>query len=202
VNKLQPVVLEGAVVRLTPLSLGHVEEMAEVMLDPDLWMWTISRPQTRNDMHRYVVDAIRGWERGHSLPFATIERSTGRIVGSTRFGAWAPEHRRIEIGWTTVARPWQRTAINSESKLLMLTHAFEALRCTRVELKTDALNRQSRTAILRLGATEEGILRRHAVTATGRVRDTVYYSVLDSEWPEVKSRLQRLCSSTPEATRS
>lgn len=181
-------------VRLTPLSLGHVDALAEVLLDPELWMWTISHLESRDDLRRYVSEAIRGWERGHALPFATIERASGRIVGTTRFGAWAPEHRRVEIGWTTVARPWQRTGINTEAKLLMMTHAFETLRCARVELKTDALNRQSRTAIQRLGATEEGILRQHAVTATGRVRDTVYYSVLESEWPAVKARLQRLCN--------
>ena len=191
-SKLEPVVLEGAVVRLTPLSFAHFDEMAEILLDPDLWQWTISRVTTREELHDYMTDAIRGWERGHSLPFATIERATGRIVGTTRFGAWVPEHRRIEIGWTTVARPWQRTAINTEAKLLMMAHAFETLGCTRVELKTDALNERSRAAILRLGAKEEGLLRQHAVTATGRLRDTVYFSVIASEWTDVKARLQRL----------
>lgn len=200
-SKLQPVVLEGAVVRLTPLSLAHFDEMAEILLDPELWQWTISRVTTREELHDYLMEAMRGWERGHTLPFATIERASGRIVGTTRFGAWTPEHRRIEIGWTTVARPWQRTAINTEAKLLMMTHAFETLGCIRVELKTDALNDRSRAAILRLGAKEEGMLRQHAVTATGRIRDTVYFSVLASEWPEVKARLQRLAASGHE-TRS
>jgi RimJ/RimL family protein N-acetyltransferase len=190
-SKLEPVVLEGEIVRLTPLSLVHVDALAEVLLDPVLWRWTVSDVQTRGDLERYVREAITSWERGQALPFATVDRATGRIVGTTRFGAWSPGHRRVEIGWTTVARPWQRTAINTDAKLQMMTHAFEALGCMRVELKTDCLNEQSRAAILRLGAKEEGILRKHSMTETGRIRDTVYYSVLEDEWPEVKARLRR-----------
>ena len=118
-------------------------------------------------------------------------RSAGRAIGSTRFATFERENRRIEIGWTWIGRDWQRTAINTEAKYLMLAHAFEKLACVRVELRTDVLNERSRAAIRRIGAVEEGILRKHAITSAGRVRDDVYYSILDDEWPEVKARLER-----------
>jgi RimJ/RimL family protein N-acetyltransferase len=123
--------------------------------------------------------------------FATVETSSGRVIGSTRFMNIDRANRRVEIGSTWIAPPWQRTAVNTEAKYLMLRHAFEVWGCIRVELKTDALNQKSRNAILRIGAKEEGTLRRHLITHTGRVRDTVYFSILDSEWPGVKARLTR-----------
>src|SRR6266481_8097307 len=119
-----------------------------------------------------------------------IEKSSGRRVGSTRYASIERVHHRLEIGWTWVARPWQRTPINTEAKYLLLRHAFEALKCIRVELKTDSLNERSRAAILRVGATEEGTFRNHMITASGRIRHTVYLSILDSEWPAVKARLE------------
>jgi N-acetyltransferase len=119
------------------------------------------------------------------------------VVGSTRFGNYDPSNRRIEIGWTWLARPWQRTAINTEAKYLMLTHAFEKLHCVRVELKTDVLNTPSRKAMLRIGAKEEGILRKHTVMWTGRYRDSIYYSILDEEWPDVKEQLERMLVRRP-----
>ncbi len=118
-----------------------------------------------------------------------MDRASGAVAGSTRFGNVAPEHRRVEIGWTFVGYPWQRTSVNTAAKLLLLTHAFERLGCVRVELKTDARNTVSRAAILRLGATEEGILRHHIVCADGHLRDTVYFSILAAEWPAVKAKL-------------
>ena len=129
-------------------------------------------------------------ERGESLVFVTVERASGRMIGSTRFMNIDRANRRVEIGSTWIAPAWQRTAINTEAKYLMIRHAFERWGCIRVELKTDALNEKSRNAILRIGAKEEGTLRRHLVTWTGRVRDTVYFSILDSEWAEVKGRLE------------
>jgi len=124
------------------------------------------------------------------LPFALIEKSSGRAIGSTRYANIEPAHHRLEIGWTWVARSWQRTAINTEAKYLLLRHAFETLKCMRVELKTDSLNERSRAAILRIGARQEGIFRNHMMTASGRIRHTVYFSVVDSEWPNVKARLK------------
>ena len=120
-----------------------------------------------------------------------IDKASGRIIGSTRYGNIDRVHHRVEIGWTWVARQWQRSAVNTEMKYLLLRHAFETLKCIRVELKTDSLNERSRAAILRIGAREEGTFRNHMITASGRIRHTVYFSILDSEWPDVKTRLER-----------
>lgn len=183
-------VLEGQYVRLEPLDVRHLDGLCAVGLDPELWHWEAIRKRSREDMQVYVRKALDERQRGVSLPFATVFLETGQVIGSTRYLNMDLANRRVEIGATWIGRPWQRTAVNTEAKYLMLRHAFEVLRCFRVELKTDVLNERSRRAILRLGAKEEGILRRHVVTDTGRVRDTVYYSILDSEWPPVKSHLQ------------
>ena len=148
------------------------------------------RIKTREDFQRLVEKAFDEQERGESVVFATVERSSGLVIGSTRFMNIDRINRRVEIGSTWIAPAWQRTAVNTEAKYLMLRHAFEVWNCFRVELKTDALTQKSRNAILRIGAKEEGILRRHVITWTGRVRDSVYFSILDTEWPEVKARLE------------
>jgi len=119
-----------------------------------------------------------------------IDKASGRIIGSTRYGNIDRVHHRVEIGWTWVARQWQRSAVNTEMKYLLLRHAFETLKCIRVELKTDSLNERSRAAILRIGAREEGTFRNHMITASGRIRHTVYFSILDAEWLDVKTRLE------------
>ncbi|MEO5798767.1 MAG: GNAT family protein, partial [Gemmatimonadales bacterium] len=192
---LTPVTLDGSVVRLEPLSLDHLDALAEVGLDPDLWALTVARVTNRDDLKRWIESALVEARAGRALPFVTVERASGRIAGSTRFGNYAPFDGRVEIGWTWVAREWQRSGVNTDAKLQLLTHAFETLGCGRVELKTDVLNHRSRNAMLRLGAREEGILRKHARTEGGRVRDTIYFSVVDDEWPEVKRRLQSLLAS-------
>ena len=186
---LRPVVLEGRHVRLDPLTLDHVDALAAVGLDAELWRWSPRPVRTRGEMEAYVRAALEGQGRGDTLPFATVERATGTVVGSTRFGNAVPEHRRVEVEWTWIARPWQRTAVNTEAKLLLLRRAFGPLGCRRVELKTDARNDRSRRAILRLGAVEEGTLRKHMETASGHVRDTVSFSVTDDEWPAVEAGL-------------
>ena len=188
---LTPVTLEGQHVRLEPLSLAHLAALCEVGLDEDLWRWTPDKIRTKDEMRAYILEALAGQERGTALAFATVLKADARVVGSTRFGNIDLKRRRVEIGWTWIARPWQRTVVNTEAKFLMLRHAFEALGCIRVELKTDALNERSRQAILRLGAKEEATLRQHMVMPGGRLRDTVYYSILDREWPEIKARLER-----------
>ena len=124
------------------------------------------------------------------LPFALIEKSIGCVVGCTRYANIERTHHRLEIGWTWVGRQWQRTAVNTEAKYLLLRHAFETLKCMRVELKTDSLNDRSRAAILRIGAREDGTFRNHMITASGRIRHTVYFSIIDSEWPSVKAELE------------
>ena len=189
-NSLQPVALEGRVVRLEPLTLDHLDQLCEVALDEDLWRWTTTQVRTRDELRQYIEAALQSQQQGTALPFATIEKATGRAIGSTRYGNIEMRDRRVEIGWTWVGRPWQRTAVNTEAKYLMLRYAFETLGCIRVELKTDALNERSRRAIARIGAKEEGLLRQHMITASGRLRDTVYFSVLDREWPEVKAALE------------
>jgi RimJ/RimL family protein N-acetyltransferase len=155
-----------------------------------LWHWIPYRATTAEEMRAYVRNALDAQAAGTALPFATIERAAGRVVGSTRYMNIDGPNRRVEIGATWVAKPWQRTAINTEAKYLMLRHALETLQCVRVELKTDALNQKSRDAILRIGAKEEGTLRQHIITYTGRLRDSVYFSILDSEWPKVKADLE------------
>lgn len=185
-----PIVLEGRHVRLEPLREDHLAGLAAVGLDEELWRWIPTPVRTVDEMAAYIATALREQAQGVSLPFALVERKTGRPVGSTRYGNIDCTHHRVEIGWTWVARDWQRTAINTETKYLLLKHAFETLGCMRVELKTDSLNERSRAAILRIGAQQEGIFRNHMITASGRIRHTVYFSILDSEWPAVKARLE------------
>jgi RimJ/RimL family protein N-acetyltransferase len=192
---IEPRVLEGTHVRLEPLTIDHLDALIAIGLDPDLWRWTLARNHTPDDMRQYVETALAERQAGQSLPFATVERSSGRVVGSTRFAAIERVHRRVEIGWTWIARPWQRTAVNTEAKYLMLRHAFEVWRCLRVELKTNSKNERSRRAILRIGATEEGTLRKHQLNADGTSRDSVYFSITDDEWPSVKRRLEAMMNS-------
>ncbi|HQU73689.1 MAG: GNAT family N-acetyltransferase [Calditrichaeota bacterium] len=184
-----PVVLEGRLVDLKPLAAEHTQALSEIGLDPELWRWTTNRVHNFREMKAYVKQALTAQTEGHMLPFVTVLKSGGQVVGCTRFGNIVPAHRRAEIGWTWVGKPWQRSGVNTEAKFLMLSHAFEVWQCIRVELKTDFLNQKSRTAILRLGAREEGVLRQHMVAPDGRLRDTVYYSILDREWPAVKAAL-------------
>jgi RimJ/RimL family protein N-acetyltransferase len=185
-----PVTLEGRIVRLEPLSLDHVPRLAEVALDPEIWRWTIARPQNEADLRDWAETAIRNRESGSEYPFATIEASTGRPIGSSRYMNIVSEHRRLEIGWTWLAPAWQRSGANREAKLLMLSHAFETLGCRRVEFKTDSNNEPSRNALLGIGATFEGIFRKHMVMPGDGVRHSAWYSVIDDEWPDVKARLE------------
>ncbi len=188
--KVSPVTLEGQYVRLEPLAKAHMAGLAEVGLEEELWRWIPTRVRTREEMAAYIETALNEQEQGVALPFAIVEKATGRAIGSTRYGNIDRTHHRVEIGWTWVAREWQRTAMNTEAKYLLLRHAFETLGCVRVELKTDSLNERSRAAILRIGALEEGTFRNHMITASGRIRHTVYFSIIDSEWPAVKARLK------------
>jgi N-acetyltransferase len=187
---IEPVTLEGTHVRLEPLSIDHLPALVEVGLEPSLWRWTLSQIRTPDDMRRYVETALGGAASGAEVPFATIERRTGRAIGSTRFLAIEPQHRRVEIGYTWLAPAWQRTAANTEAKLLMLRHAFEDRGALRVEFKTDSLNERSRRALAGIGAVEEGTFRNHMLTQAGRRRHTVYFSITDEEWPAVRRRLE------------
>jgi RimJ/RimL family protein N-acetyltransferase len=203
-NEIAPFTLEGAVVRLEPLRDEHAELFWQAAKDAleDIFRWIPYSMKTREDFRRLVDKGITEQERGESAVFAAVERSSARVIGSTRFMNIDRVNRRVEIGSTWIAPEWQRTAVNTEAKFLMLQHAFEAWKCIRVELKTDALNQRSRNAILRIGAKEEGTLRKHLVTWTGRVRDTVYFSILDTEWPSVKTGLEaRLAAGSSSSSR-
>ena len=187
--KIEPVTLEGEFVRLEPMRVDHLPALVKVGMDESLWKWTANVVNNEADIERYVRAALADQMLGRSLPFVTLEKESGKVIGSTRFGNIDTANRKAEIGWTWINPEWQRTAINTEAKLLMLTHAFEVWKCIRVELKTDANNKRSRKAIARIGAREEGTLRNHMITETGRFRDSVYFSIIESEWESVKTKL-------------
>jgi len=168
--------------------------LCAIGLDAEVWELIPYRVLTPEDMAAYIQSALDLQAAGSALPFATVHAASGQVVGSTRFMNIDQANRRVEIGATWIAAPWRRTVVNTEAKYLMLRHAFETLGCIRVELKTDALNQRSRSAIRRIGATEEGTLRQHMVTWSGRRRDSVYFSILDSEWPTVKQDLEKKLS--------
>jgi RimJ/RimL family protein N-acetyltransferase len=187
---VEPVTLDGTYVRLEPLSMDHLSGLTQVGLDAEIWRWMPMFVQSPQDMRTLIEEALGEAEAGTMVPLATIDKATGKPVGSTRYLSIVPAHRRLEIGWTWLAPAWQHSAVNTEAKLLMLQHAFEKLGALRVEFKTDALNDKSRTALLKIGAVEEGIFRHHMVMPGGRRRDSAYYSVIEEEWPRVRQHLQ------------
>lgn len=187
---IESVTLEGVGVRLVPMSHQYGDALVEIGLEEDIWRHGLTHIKTQDDMRRYIDEALELQRRGSAVPFVTIEKGTGRVAGSTRFMNIDTANRKVEIGSTWLGKHWQRTGLNTEAKFLMMQHAFEVWKCVRVELKTDVLNERSRTAIRRLGATEEGVLRKHAITSQGRVRDTVYYSIIDDEWEEIKDHFK------------
>jgi len=192
---VEPVTLEGSIVRLEPLALDHVDRLAEVAFEESIWRWTVVQPTEINGLRAWVEAALANRAGGSEMPFATIDQASGRPIGSTRFMSIVPEHRRLEIGWTWVAPPWQRTGANQEAKYLQLRHAFEVLGANRVEFKTDSLNEKANPALLSIGATYEGTFRNHMIMPGGRLRHSTYYSVTREEWPDRKAKLEaRLAS--------
>jgi N-acetyltransferase len=183
------VVLEGRGVQLEPLADSHLDALAAIGLDPDIWEYWPYHATSRADMATFIRTALEEEARGVSIPFATVERASGTVVGTTRFMNLERAHRRVEIGSTWLGAPWRRTAVNTEAKVLMLRYAFDVLQMNRVELKTDVRNLRSRAAIARIGGREEGILRHHMLLWDGRLRDTVYYSILREEWPQAEANL-------------
>ena len=189
--KVERIKLAGDFVTLEPLGKSHIPDLRRFCFDERIWRWYPFEIKTLEDLETYIGDAERKFQAGSELAFATIDNKERVAVGSTRFMNIDTRNRRVEIGSTWIAPAYQRTYVNSEAKLLMLGHAFEVWGCLRVEFKTDVLNKKSRKAILRLGAKEEGIHRQQILTDAGRLRDSVYYSLLNTEWPGVKSRLMR-----------
>lgn len=186
--------LEGQYIRLEPLSFNRFDELCEASADESIWRWTASYALTPDQMRAYIETALSWQSEGTALPFAIIEKSSDRAIGSTRIAEIDRANRNAEVGYTWINPRWQRTFVNTEAKYLLLRHAFETLDCIRVWLRADALNERSRNAILRLGATQEGILRSHMITRTGRIRDTVMFSIIDSEWGTIKAGLEEKLS--------
>lgn len=183
--------LEGRIVRLEPLALRHADDLYEASRDPCIWRWLpILQPLTREDWQAWMEAALGRTEADLELAFATVLLKTGTAVGSTRYLALRPEHRSLEIGWTWLAPSAWGTGANTEAKFLQLEHAFEALGCRRVEFKTDALNERARPALAALPARFEGIHRKHLLVRNGENRDSAWYSIVDDEWPAVRSRLR------------
>ena len=183
--------LRGTIVSLEPLTLEHAPALAQVGLEPDLWRLQPRTIESLADMHDYVAQALADQERGASLPFVIVRRADRAIIGTTRYMDIALPHRRLEIGSTWLAPAAQRTGANVEAKYLLLAHAFDVLGIQKVVFKTEVLNTQSRSAILALGATEEGIFRKQFLSASGRARDMIYFAILDSEWPAIRAPLEQ-----------
>ncbi|HEV8599127.1 MAG TPA: GNAT family protein [Gemmatimonadales bacterium] len=187
-----PLVLAGSVVRLEPLTERHAPDLLAAADDPNIWMYLPAyQPKSLADMQAWIRAALASAASGEQIPFAIVALANDRAVGSTRFLEIRREDRALEIGWTWLATPVQRSAVNTECKLLLLRHAFEALGALRVQFKTDRRNLRSQRALERLGAVKEGILRKQRINHDGFVRDAVYYSIVDDEWPDVKARLQQ-----------
>jgi N-acetyltransferase len=185
----RPVTLNGTLVRLEPLATSHVPGLSDIALDPETWRWTRHLVTDAAAFNGYLDEAFAAAAAGTEIPFVQVDVASGQPAGMTRFHSIERAHRRLEIGFTWLAGPWRGTGHNAEAKLLLLTHAFDALGAHRAEFKTDGLNRRSQAALEAIGATREGTLRRHVVMASGRVRDSVYFSVVWDEWPAVRGRL-------------
>lgn len=188
--KFERAILEGNIIRLEPLTNLHREELCAAISDGELWKLYVTFVPHPENIESFLNQAHANYEAGDGLAFAIIEKSTNRVVGSTRYMNANLANKRLEIGFTFLGKSWQKTKINTEAKYLLLTHAFEKLGLNRVELTTDYLNSNSRNAILRLGAKEEGILRSHFVMPNGRIRDSVLYSIIKHEWSGIKQHLE------------
>ena len=187
-----PLTLHGSVIRLEPLSLTHAPDLTIAGRDESIWLYMLyGNIESEGDMRNWISDLLDRQSQGTDLPFAVIHLGSGRAIGATRYLDIRPQHRGLEVGGTWYSPEFQRTAVNTECKYLLLSHAFERLGCIRVQFKTDLRNLRSQRALKRIGAIKEGILRNHIVTPEGTIRDSVYFSILDSEWPAVKINLER-----------
>ena len=188
---ISPIILNGKYVRLEPMTEDHISGLAEIGVGQTFWDFMLyGRMDSVEDMRNWVRDILSRAQNGTDLPFVAIHVASGKVAGATRYLNIMPKDRGLEIGGTWYGTEYQRTTVNTECKYLLLTHAFEKLGCIRVQLKTDLRNVRSQKAIERIGAKREGILRNHMILPSGQFRDSVFYSILDSEWPEVKKRLE------------
>ncbi len=203
IDSSRPTVLQGKVVRLEALRLEHVPGLTAVGIDDEIWRHMLyGEIKDEEDMAGWVRSILAMAETGTDIPFAVIHLPSGRVAGATRYLDIRAAHRGLEIGGTWYGAEFRRTAVNTECKYLLLRHAFETMRCIRVQFKTDARNERSQRAIERLGAVMEGTLRNHMILPDGRWRDSVYYSILESEWPSVKARLKEKLTTGPEAAKT
>ena len=190
---VQPVTLSGKYVRLVPMTVEHISGLAEIGVGQPFWDFMLyGNINNEDDMRSWVLDILSRAEKGTDLPFVAIHLDSGRVAGATRYLNIMPHDRGLEIGGTWYGTEFQRTTVNTECKYLLLSHAFETLGCIRVQLKTDLRNERSQKAIERLGAVKEGILRNHMILPDGRYRHSVFYSILDTEWPGVKRKLAEM----------
>lgn len=194
--QVEPVTLEGAHARLEPLALEHAEGVREAGDDDAVWAYLpFPRPRTVEEYRAMIRTALAAREQGREMPFAIVRTNDGRVAGSTRYLDIQPHNRSLEIGWTWLGADFRRTPINTECKLLLMGHAFERLGAVRVFFKTDSRNLRSQAALERIGAKREGVLRKHMILPDGYQRDSIYYSVVDDEWPEVKKKLKAMMAS-------
>lgn len=188
---IRTVTLQGKFIRLEPLSEDHIPGLTEIGAGRDFWNFMLYGDiNTESDMRKWVLDILERSKKGTDLPFVAVHLETGRVAGATRYLNIMPNDRGLEIGGTWYGLDFQRTAVNTECKYLLLKHAFEDLKCIRVQLKTDSLNERSQKAIERIGAKKEGVLRNHMILPDGRMRHSVFYSIIDTEWADVKRRLE------------
>jgi RimJ/RimL family protein N-acetyltransferase len=191
-----PVTLEGRLVRLEPLILAHIPELAEIAMEPSIWNWTFRYVHSEKDLRDFVEIALEEAAEGKSMPWVTRSKADGKLAGSTRLMDIVPVNRTLEIGGTWLHPAWHRTGINVEAKYLQLRHAFETMGARRVALKTHHQNLKSQAAIAALGATQEGVFRNHMIHSDGSTRHSVWFSIIEEEWPSVKARLEaRLAAS-------
>ena len=184
--------LEGRLVVVEPLTAEHEDDLWEAAQDPEVWRWLPwYAAADRESFHRWLEDALARRDAGHDVPFAVVDRASGKAIGSTRYLTLRPEHRGLEIGWTWNSSSAWGTGTNAEAKLLLLAHAFDTLGCMRVEFKTDALNERSRAGSASRAARFEGIFRKHMLVRDGALRDSAYYAITDDEWPVVRANLER-----------
>jgi len=189
--EVKPVVLTAQHVRLEPMTEVHISALAEIGIGQPFWDFMVYGPmETADDMRGWVQDILSRAAKGTDLPFVAIHLESGRVAGATRYMNIMPKDRGLEIGGTWYGPEFQRTVVNTECKYLLLRHAFETLGCIRVQLKTDLRNERSQKAIERIGAVKEGVLRNHMILPNGYYRHSVFYSILDTEWPEVKRRIE------------
>jgi RimJ/RimL family protein N-acetyltransferase len=189
---LKPCRLEGPTLSLVPLTLAHHEALCAIGLDPALWTHTTIRVQTPAEMWRYIEVAVAAASTGTTLPFVMVQRETGEVVGTTRLHSYVPMHRRVDVGFTWIGQPWQRTRVNTESKFMLLSHAFEAIDCQRVQFVADAQNTASARALRRIGAVHEGTLRAYMHADHLGPRDVDVFSIIAPEWPAIRGRFETL----------